>query len=78
MKLMEGYPVGSATDVFNLGWAALSTTLSDSLQQMQSRPDLKEEVELEWLARDDLRNFIIHGDPAIRLRVDEKEMPPLG
>jgi hypothetical protein len=77
-KLMEGYPVGSATDVFNLGWAALSTTLADTLQQMQSRPDLKEEAGRQWLARDDLRNFIVHGDPAVRLRVDEKEMPPLG
>ena len=77
-KLMNGYRFGSATDQFNFRWAALSIPLSDTLQKMQTRRGLDQLAAQQWIARDDARNYILHGDPAIKLRVDEKEMPPLG
>ena len=76
-KLMNGYRLGSATDQFNLRWAALSIPLSDTLQKMQTRRGLDQQAAQQWIARDDARNYILHGDPAIKLRVDTKEMPPL-
>ena len=77
-KLMEGYRFGSATDQFNLRWAALSVPLTSTLQKMQTRRGLEKQALQQWVARDDARNYILHGDPAIKLRVDESEMPPLG
>jgi hypothetical protein len=77
-KLMNGYRFGSATDQFNFRWAALSIPLSDTLQKMQTRRGLDQLAAQQWIARDDARNYILHGDPAIKLRVDEKEMPPIG
>jgi hypothetical protein len=77
-KLMNGYRFGSATDQFNFRWAALSIPLSDTLQRMQTRRGLETLAAQQWVARDDARNYILHGDPAIKLRVDEKEMPPIG
>ena len=76
-KLMSGYRFGSATDQFNFRWAALSIPLTDTLQKMQTRRGLETQAAQQWVARDDARNYILHGDPAIKLRVDEKEMPPL-
>ncbi len=77
-KLMNGYRFGSATDQFNLRWAALSIPLAETLQRMQTRRGLEKQAAQQWVARDDARNYILHGDPAIKLRVDEREMPPLG
>jgi hypothetical protein len=77
-KLMSGYRFGSATDVFNSRWAALSVPLSDTLLKMQTRRGLEKQAMDQWIARDDARNYILHGDPAIKLRVDKSEMPPLG
>lgn len=77
-KLMNGYRFGSATDQFNFRWAALSIPLTDTLQRMQTRRGLETQAAQQWVARDDARNYILHGDPAIKLRVAEKEMPPIG
>jgi Peptidase family C25 len=76
-KLMNGYRFGSATDQFNFRWAALSIPLADTLQKMQTRRGLDQQAAQQWVARDDARNYILHGDPAIKLRVDKNEMPPL-
>ena len=76
-KVMSGYRLGSATDQFNFRWAALTIPLSDTLQKMQTRRGLEHQAVNQWIIRDDARNYILHGDPAIKLRVDLKEMPPL-
>lgn len=76
-KIMSGYRLGSATDQFNLRWAALTIPLADTLQRMQTRRGLEHQVANLWTMRDDARNYILHGDPAIKLRVDPKDMPPL-
>ncbi len=76
-KIMNGYRLGSATDQFNMRWAALTIPLADTLQRMQTRRGLEQHAANQWVIRDDARNYILHGDPAVKLRVDRKDMPPL-
>jgi len=76
-RLMRGDRLGQATDQFNLRWAALSTELAETLNQMNlglqlSAPRLGN----QWVARDDARNYITFGDPAVRLRVEDMPAPP--
>jgi hypothetical protein len=77
-RLLRGERIGQATDMFNLRWAALSTELADRHADLMHGA----EVPLRtlgnlWVARDDARNFMIFGDPAVRLRVEDmpKDMP---
>lgn len=71
-RLLRGQRIGQATDMFNIRWAAISTELS----QMQA--ELARGVEVPtrtlgnlWVARDDARNFMVLGDPAVRLRIED-------
>jgi hypothetical protein len=71
-RILSGNRIGHATDQFNVRWAALSTDLTESLGAI----DVPNAVLANrWVARDDARNYVILGDPAIRLRVDK--MPVL-
>ena len=36
-----------------------------------------EQVANLWVARDDAWNYIVHGDPAVRLRVKDKAATPI-
>ena len=73
-RLLRGERLGEATDQFNVRWAALSTELADAMKERDFDPGLKK-LANRWVARDDARNYIILGDPAVRLRVDA--MPPV-
>lgn len=74
--ILSGDRIGHATDQFNVRWAALSTDLSESLQAaVQGNSVANAVLANRWVARDDARNYIILGDPAIRLRVHD--MPVL-
>lgn len=69
-SLLRGERVGQATDRFNIRWAALSTELADLLRDRcagAAVPDT--DIALRWVARDDARNYVVLGDPAVRLRV---------
>jgi hypothetical protein len=68
--LMLGRSVGSSTDRFNTRWAALSTELSDALRDGVTEEVARRLARL-WIARDDARNYIVLGDPAVKLRVSE-------
>jgi len=68
-KIMSGYRLGSATDQFNLRWAALTIPLADILQKMRTRRGLDRQAANLWTIRNDARNYILHGDPAIKLHV---------
>ena len=73
--IMRGERLGQATDQLNMRWAALSTQLADTLDQID-RHGLKvapPRLSSQWVARDDARNYIVFGDPAVQLR--EKDMP---
>jgi hypothetical protein len=79
-QLMAGNRIGQATDKFNFNWAALSTDIGDNLSQMQINGKVLPEAEMkklanQWIARDDARNYVVFGDPAVRLRTED--MPVL-
>jgi hypothetical protein len=70
-RVLNGKRIGEATDQFNMRWAVLSTQLADLLQDRENgkRVDGQLLVDL-WIARNDARNYIVLGDPAVRLRLD--------
>ena len=76
-RLLNGDRIGQATDVFNVRWAALSTRLAELHVDMLNGVQVPlKTLGQFWVARDDARNFMIIGDPAVRLRVaDMKELP---
>ena len=67
--ILAGQRVGNALDQFNIRWAALTTEISDRLKA-GTKPEEQTELANLWVARDDARNYIVFGDPAVRLRVD--------
>jgi hypothetical protein len=75
-RLMRGERMGQATDQFNIRWAALSSDLSDVLDKIRLGLNVDpKRLANQWIARDDARNYVLFGDPAARLRVED--MPAL-
>ena len=72
-RVMRGDRIGQCTDQFNLRWAVLSAELADTQRERQMLPGQVTDAVLanRWVARDDARNYLILGDPAVRLRVEE-------
>src|SRR5262249_35247661 len=71
-RLLRGERIGQATDSFNIRWAAISTDLSDAQADRGRGVDVPlRRIGNLWVARDDARNFMILGDPAVRLRVED-------
>ena len=72
VRLMMGQPVGHATDQLNLRWAATTSRLLQGIESLKTPDgaDSAEQVENLWVARNDARNYVVLGDPAVRLRVD--------
>jgi hypothetical protein len=71
-RILQGWPVGAAMEVFGRRYAALATDLCEELLAVQGGkvPDHETAFRL-WLCQD-ARNYIILGDPAVRL------VPPVG
>jgi hypothetical protein len=67
-RLLKGYPIGSALDVFNVRYAELSTYLKDMLEDARYGKELDaDQLAGLWTANHDARGYIIIGDPAVRL-----------
>lgn len=70
-QLLQGSRIGLAMDCLNLRFAELATGLVDVLDKYQeSRFSLNQDEYIMndlWRATNDARNFILLGDPAIRL-----------
>jgi Peptidase family C25 len=71
-RLLRGERIGQATDMFNMRWAAISADLADLHADLLRGVDVSmKALGNLWVARDDARNFMIFGDPAVRLRVED-------
>jgi hypothetical protein len=69
--LLKGWRLGRATDQFNVRWTVLSAELSETLRDRRDEREIADAVLANrWVARDDARNYVILGDPAVRLRVE--------
>ncbi|MHA6846932.1 C25 family cysteine peptidase [Ralstonia syzygii] len=68
-RLLAGQRIGLATDNFNNQWGVLSTELADMLNYTAYGKELRESDLLALrIARDDCRNYVVLGDPAVKLR----------
>lgn len=68
-RLLDGYPVGAALEPFNHRYAELAAALSDMLDVSDPSSTATPDVPHMRLAVTDARNWILIGDPAVRLMV---------
>jgi len=70
-RILSGEPVGHSTKDFSDKYAALSAELLSKLDETQpgAKPD-DEELAWTWIERNDAQNYVVLGDPAVRIRVD--------
>ncbi len=69
-KLLDGYPVGYATEEFNSRYAELSSGLLEMMPQLKGGMKPTDEFVNLWTETYDARNFSLIGDPAVRMAVD--------
>jgi hypothetical protein len=69
---MKGQRVGMAADPLNLQWSTLAAQLGLALGgNLPGMPQPRSAVVANlFIARDDARNYIVLGDPAVRLRTE--------
>ena len=69
-RLLDGHPVGSAMEYINQRHAEASVQLGEfwmDQEQLAQNPPTRSAFERVWRANNDARNFIVIGDPAVRL-----------
>jgi hypothetical protein len=73
-RVAAGEPVGHSTMDFSQRYATYSTELSNKLDPSlpDSRKPSDRELAAAWIERNDAQNYVILGDPAVRLRDDLK------
>jgi len=73
IRIMRGFRLGQALDGFNLRWAVLGAALSELLRDREiDATSVSDDLLAScWLTRDDARNYVLLGDPAVRLRTDK-------
>jgi hypothetical protein len=67
--LMEGAPVGYATEAINQRYADISTALNALLDRVRREGFRADPFDLarQWTANNDARGYAVVGDPAVRL-----------
>jgi len=73
VRILQGQRLGQAIDSFNMRWAVLAAELQESqdLHTAFATEVVKNDVLANrYVARNDARNYIVIGDPAVRLRTE--------
>jgi hypothetical protein len=76
VRLLTGHPVGSAMEPMNQRYAEMSALLTEKLEAVRlgGRAD-DPAIGRLWTAHHDARNYVILGDPAVRLAVPVRQNP---
>jgi hypothetical protein len=70
-RVMAGEPVGHATKNFSERYAVLSSELLSLLDETSPGPKPPaQEIAATWVERNDAQNYVLLGDPAVKLRSD--------
>jgi hypothetical protein len=71
-QLLAGLPVGAALEVFSQFYASIAVLLNNELEDVRFGA-VPNDADLAWLwmANSDARNFVVLGDPAVRLNVGD-------
>jgi len=71
-RILAGQPVGFAVKDFNERYASLTVTLAGLLQQAGFGVKVPDAVlASRWLERNDAEGYVVLGDPAVSLRVND-------
>jgi hypothetical protein len=69
-RLLDGHRVGWAKEVFDLAYATLATDIARQVEDQHNWGNLDpESFAKTWLESNDARNFVVFGDPAVKLAV---------
>ena len=66
-RLFDGYPVGAAMEPFGRRYAELATELCEDLVGLQRGKEPDDETSFRLCVCHDARNYVVLGDPAVRL-----------
>jgi hypothetical protein len=70
--ILNGLPVGYAIKDINMRYAAFSVNIADLLERISFGEVIADqELASAWIKRNDSEGYIIIGDPAVRLRVND-------
>ncbi len=71
-RILSGEPIGNSTKDFSDKYAALSAELLSRLDATQPGEVMNEkDLAWTWIERNDAQNYVVLGDPAVRLRVED-------
>lgn len=77
--VLGGQPIGYALEFFNQRYAELATDLAEERRRRnEGLSDDPARLALLWTAFHDARNFVLLGDPAVRLRTRDTASDPAG
>jgi hypothetical protein len=77
--MLKGFPIGYAMEYINQYHAAVGTELRDMLAEMSKGWDpenLNRTLAEVWTVNNDARNYVVFGDPAVRLTVGDAPESP--
>lgn len=69
-QLLRGFPVGFATSDFSARYSSLSASLLNWLSPEARDRVSEQELARAWVERTDSQNYVVLGDPAVRLRAE--------